>query len=800
MTNHWVDFKNSDVFLVIGANPAENHPCGWKWAFHARDHRGARIIHVDPRFTRTSATADKWVAIRAGSDVAFFGGMINFILANGLYHDEYVRLHTNASFVVMDGFEFVDGLFSGYDEATRKYDTTTWDYERMPVAEGSPPDTPGFALRDPTLNHPRSVFQLLKSHYSRYTPEVVEQVTGIPAQEFVAIASEFAATGVADKVGNIVYAVGLTHHTQGSQMIRAAAIVQLLLGNMGRPGGGMNAERGHANIQGNTDNAQSWDILPGYLAIPKPGTDTIDQYVESSASALVDPDAVNYFGTNYRKFLVSLLKAWYGDSASPGNEYRFAYLPKPDKNWSWMTFYAEALAGRLHGLFNSGMSSVNIGPDSNRVIQALTKLKWLVVMDPFPTASSEFWHGAGIDPATVDTEVFFLPTTHWIEKAGAFVNSGRWTQWKHAALPAEGDLRDDTYILAQLFLRLRRLYEEEGGAFPDPIRDLTWGYSNPENPPLEELSREINGRDLSTGLQLSSFNDAKDDGTTAIGNWLYTGSWTEDGNMMDRRGTADPTGLGFYHNWAWSWPANRRVMYNRASADADGNPWDRSRPGIAWNGRRWVGDVPDFTPDSSPAEHKGAFIMTGEGVARLFAPRNLMTDGPIPEHYEPVESPVDNILSSTRRVPTTIIYEGVAASFAEDDREFPYVATTYRVTEHEHFVTQYVPYLVEAMPDFFIELPRELAAEKGISDLDQVRVTSKRGEVQGVALVTKRMRPLRLGGRVVYQVGIPVHWHPTGGHGKGNSAQMVNLLTPYIGDGTTATPEFKAFLVNVERA
>ena len=804
MTNHWVDFKNTDVFLVIGANPAENHPCGWKWALYARDHRNARIIHVDPRFTRTSAVSDLWAPIRAGSDVAFFAGLINYILERELYHEDYIKLHTNASFLVAEGFEFSDGLFSGYDPSTRKYDVGTWDYEReeAPAAGdlGGPPQKEGFARRDPTLRHPRSVFQLLKTHYSRYTPEVVEEVTGIPTAKFVEIAEMFCATGVPDKVGNIVYAVGLTHHTQGSQMIRAAAMVQLLLGNVGRPGGGLNAERGHANIQGNTDNAQSWDILPGYLAIPRPGVDTIEQYVDQFALTPLDPDAINYFGTNYRKFLVSLLKAWYGDRATGANDYLFSHIPRPDKNWSWMTYYDEALAGRLHGLFNSGMSSVNIGPDSNRVIRALSNLKWFVVMDPFPTASSEFWHGQGIDPASVQTEVFFLPTSHWIEKSGAFVNSGRWTQWKHAALPIEGDVRDDNYILAQLFLRIRRLYEEEGGVFPDPIMDLTWPYSNPDNPPLEELSREINGRDLNSDLLLSTFNDAQDDGTTSIGNWLYTGSWTEEGNMMDRRGTDDPTGLGFYHNWAWSWPANRRVMYNRASADAGGNPWDSERPGIVWNGSNWVGDVPDFTADSAPNEHKGAFIMTGEGVARLFAPGSLLLDGPIPEHYEPVESPVNNALSGTRHVPTTIIFEGVAASFAEDDSEFPYVATSYRVTEHEHFVTQYVPYLVEAMPDFFIELPPELAAEKGINDLDQVKVRSKRGEVQGVALVTKRMRPLRLGAKVVYQVGIPVHWHPTGGHGKGNSAQMVNLLTPYIGDGTTATPEFKAFLVDVERA
>jgi formate dehydrogenase major subunit len=824
MTNHWVDFKNSDAFLVIGANPAENHPCGWKWAHVARDTRGAKIIHVDPRFTRTSAVADLWAPIRAGTDVTFFAGLVNYVLENDLYHEDYVKLHTNASFIVSEDFEFDDGLFSGYDEAARVYDPATWDYERIagsgakpsipektpvgpqaetagrnPVAR-SPATTPGFAKRDMSLQHPRSVFQLLKRHFSRYTPEMVAEVTGIPEEKFLEIARIFGATGTADKAGNVVYAVGLTHHTTGVQIIRGIGILQMLLGNVGKPGGGVNAERGHANIQGNTDNAQSWEILPGYMAIPKPGTDTLDDYVNASALAQLDPNSLNFFGSVYRSMTVSLLKQWFGDAATKGNDFRFSWLPKPDKNWSWLTFHDEARAGRLHGLFNGGMSSVNIGPDSNRVIESLSNLRWFVVMDPFPTASSEFWHAPGIDPEKVQTEVFFFPTTHWIEKSGAFVNSGRWAQWKHAALPPEGDIKNDNYILAQLFLRIRQLYEEEGGALPDPILNLTWEYSDPDDPPLEELSAEINGRDLTTDLLLDTFLDAKDDGTTAIGNWLYTGSFTEAGNQMDRRGTDDPTGMGFFHNWAWSWPANRRVLYNRASADAKGNPWDPTRPGISWNGSLWVGDVPDYVPDSAPKDGLGAFIMTGEGVGRLFAPGGLLLDGPFPEHYEQAESPIVNPFSATDKNPVAFLYEDAPASFAEDDSEFPYVATTYRLTEHEHYVTQHVPQLVEAMPDFFVEVPVELAQKKGIANTDMVRVRSKRGEVEGLALVTKRMRPLKVGSKVVYQVGIPVHWHYAAGHSKGKGAQMANLLTPYIGDATTATPEFKGFLVDIEKA
>ncbi|MPZ88927.1 MAG: molybdopterin-dependent oxidoreductase [Nitriliruptorales bacterium] len=827
MTNHWVDWKNSDVFLVIGANPAENHPCGWKWAHVARDTRGAKIIHVDPRFTRTSAVADLWAPIRAGTDTAFFAGLINYVLENELYHADYVRIHTNASFILAEDFEFDDGLFSGLDEEGRQYDTTTWDYEResgQPDSGGSgeqedaeatqresgqsrtgaplgPTTTPGFARRDPSLQDERTVFQFLRRHYARYTPEKVSQVTGMPQDKFLEIAELMGSTGTAERVGNIVYAVGLTQHTQGLQMIRGLGVLQLLLGNVGRPGGGVNAERGHANIQGNTDNAQSWEILPGYLGVPQPGMQTIDEYVERSALAQLDPHAVNFFGANYRAFLVSLLKTWFGEAATEDNDYQYAWLPKPDKNWSWMTIHDEARAGRLHGLFNGGMSSVNIGPDSNRIIESLSNLRWFVVMDPLPTASSEFWQAPGVDPETVQTEVFFFPTTHWIEKAGAFVNSGRWVQWKHAALPPIGEIKHDNWILAQLFLRLRALYEEEGGAMPDPILNLTWDYADQNTPGAEELAKEINGRDLSTGEQLSSFGDLKDDGTTTSGNWIYVGCWTEDGNQMDRRGTDDPTGMGYYHNWTWSWPANRRVMYNRASADAEGNAWDPERPGIVWNGREWVGDVPDFAPDSDPADEQGAFIMTGEGYGRLFAPGALTRDGPVPEHYEPYESPIENLMSSTRRDPVAQLYEDAPASFAEDDSEYPYVATTYRVTEHEHYVTQHVPYLVEAMPDLFIELPVELAEEKGIANTDMVRVSSKRGEVVGMAMVSKRMRPLRIGqGKVVYQVGIPVHWHYAAGTGKGKAAQMANLLSPYVGDATVNTPEFKAFLVNVERA
>lgn len=807
MTNHWRDFANADVFLVVGGNPAEAHPCGWRHAYTARDERGAKIIHVDPRYTRTSATADLYAPIRAGTDVAFFNGLIRYIIENELYHDDYVRLHTNASFLVDEGYTFDDGVFSGYDEDERVYDATTWSYQFEDGAEPEVDDGETvdpeeneqlqYAMTDPTLQDPRCVFQLLREHVDRYTPEVVSDITGIPEDKFVEIAELFGSTGTPDRVGNLVYAVGLTHHVTGFQMIRGLAMIQLLLGNVGMPGGGVNAERGHANIQGNTDNAITWESLPGYIAIPRPGLETLDDYLEDVPATQLAGNSINFMGNNYRAFLVSLLKTWYGDAATEDNDFAYSWIPKPEGNASWLTAHHEAYEGRLKGLICFGFNNPVVGPDTNKMLEAVGNLDFLVAMDPLPTGASEFWNAEGLDPAQIDTEVFFLPCTHWVEKDGSFTNSGRWAQWKWKVIDAKGEIKDDHWVLAQLRARLVALYEEEGGAFPDPILNLTWNYSDPLHPDLAEVAREINGRDLETGEQVPAFADLRDDGTTASGNWIYAGSYTEDGNQMARRETTDPTGLGYFHEWAWSWPANRRVLYNRASADADGQPWDPTRSGVRWDGSAWRGDVPDFPADSDPAEGQGAFIMTGEGVGRLFAPGNLTADGPFPEHYEPAETPVDNPVPQGRTFhPTVHLYGDVAETFAPVDGDFPYVCTTYRVTEHEHYVTQHVPYLNETQPELFIELDPDLAADKGIERGDRVRVRSMRGEIVGVAMVTKRMRPLRVAGRQVHQVGVPIHWHYFGGVARNNTA--ANLLTPFIGDANVRTPEYKGFLVDVE--
>ena len=471
-----------------------------------------------------------------------------------------MRAHTNATFVVGDQYGFADGLFAGFDEAASNYDRTAWDYERGPD---------GYVRRDPSLSHPRSVFQLLKQHYDRYTPEVVADIAGCSADEFLQMAEIICSTGRADRVGTIMYAVGWTMHTVGSQIIRTAAILQLLLGNIGRPGGGINALRGHANVQGATDHAIVAGILPGYLRVPTPPQTSLAAHLRDSTPQPLVPDTVNYWG-NYPKFYVSQMKAWFGENATPENDFAYDYLAKQDGDATWLTIWDKAHQGTLEGFVTLGFNPLLAGPDVPRLLDAMSKLKWKVVIDPFMLDSAEFWKAPGMDPAEIDTEVLYLPSSHWIERDGSFTNSGRWAQWKEKAIDPPIGVRSDTWILSELFWRVKELYQAEGGAWNDAIQHLTWDYLNPREPTMAELAKEINGYDRTTGRLLSSFGELADDGSTTSGNWIYTGSYTEAGNQMQRRGTADPTGLGMHHDWAFSWPANRRVLYNRASADADG--------------------------------------------------------------------------------------------------------------------------------------------------------------------------------------------------------------------------------------
>ncbi|MCI0419987.1 MAG: molybdopterin-dependent oxidoreductase, partial [Acidobacteria bacterium] len=596
-------------------------------------------------------------------------------------------------------------------------------------------------------------------------------------------------------------ALGWTQHSHSVQLIHTAAMLQLLLGNIGIPGGGVNAQRGHSNIQGATDMG-AWDTLPGYLKVPRAEQSSLEAYLRDASHKPLRPDAMNYW-SNSPKFVVSLLKAYYGDQATKENGFGYHYLPKigPADNHSWGYLFDNMYSGKIDGLISFGMNPVAGGPNSLKMIKALGKLKWLIVAENFETETAAFWNAkklaekaypAAGDPAHIATEVFLLPAACFAEKDGAFVNSSRWVQWKSAALDPPGLAKRDQEIIATLFLKLRELYQKDRGAAAEPLLKINWSYSNPFCPSLEEVAKEINGRDIATGRQLSGFGELKDDGSTLCGNWLYSGCFTEAGNMMARRGQEDPTGLGFFPGWSWNWPANRRVLYNRASADGEGKPWDPTRSGIRWDGKKWIGDVPDTKPEAPPNSF-GAFIMLREGVAKLFAPD--FAEGPFPEHYEPAESPVENELHPE------VSSNPLAKVFQSDldplgaSKEYPYVALTYRLTEHFHYWTKHVKANSALQPSFFVELPEELAREKGIQSGSRVRVRSARGEVEGQALVTRRMRALKVNGRTVYQVGLPIHWGFVG-RVKG---PLINNLSPSVLDPNSGTPEYKGFLVNVEK-
>jgi formate dehydrogenase major subunit len=851
MTNGWIDIKNTDMMLIMGGNPAENHPCGFKWVIEAKRNRNAKIICVDPRFTRTASTADLFLQIRAGADIAFLGGLINYAIANDRIAKDYLVNYTNASFVVKEGFKLPeDGLYSGFDPAAHTYDKSSWNYEeggdltgKEAAAEAShkpapaaapakpgqtppPPALPANVAHDLTLQHPRCVFQLLKQQYSRYTPEMVERITGIPKDQFLKAADLFTSirkNGDMKKAATIIYAVGWTQHTYGTQIIRTAAMMQLLMGNVGRAGGGVNALRGHSNIQGATDMAGIFDNLPGYLKVPNPTDTDLAAYLKRITPTSSKPgawDSFNYW-SNTPKFVTSFLKTMYGDAATKQSDFAFDYLPKVDRNYSWTQIWDQMYRGNVKGLFAFGMNGVMIGPDTKKNIEALRKADWLVVGEIYPDETSEFWRAPGTsaeEMKSIQTTVYRLPCAGFAEKDGSMTNSARWLQWKNTALPPPGDARLDQDIVAQLFLRVRDLYKKEGGKFPDPILNLTWPYTDPQHPALSDVAKEINGKALAdltdpatqqttkTGQQLPGFAWLKDDGTTSCGNWIYCGSWTEAGPQLSRRGTEDPSGLGIYPNWAWSWPANRRVLYNRASCDLDGKPWDPQRRQVWWNeaAQKWVGnDVPDFKADSHPKDHLGPFIMNPEGVGRLFVPLGAMADGPFPEHYEPFESPIQNPLHPNQsNNPVVKKLTTPADKFGTPEQGFTVVCTTYRLTEQYHYWTKNNPMNVQLIPEPFIEIPVELADDMGIRGAEKIKVTSARGTYIAKAFVTRRIKPMTIDGKKVYQIGLPIHQGFRGiDEDAGRNARTpANLLSPTVIDPNAYTPEFKGFLVKVEKA
>jgi len=815
MTNHWIDIKNSDCILIMGSNAAENHPISFKYV-NAAQQKGATLINVDPRFTRTSAKADIYAPLRSGTDIAFLGGMIKYILDSGLYHLDYVANYTNAPFIVNESYGFNDGLFAGYDPKTRKYDKSKWAFEM---------DANGVPKMDRTLRHKRCVFQLLKNHFSRYNTKVVSEITGTPEDALLEIYRNYAATGAPGKSGTIMYAMGWTQHTVGVQNIRTMAIIQMLLGNMGVAGGGVNALRGESNVQGSTDHCLLWHIWPGYLQTPKASKASLAAYNEAATPKSNDPLSANWW-QNYPKYSVSLLKSFFGDKATASNEFGYNWLPKVDdgKDYSWLSLFDEMYKGTFKGFFSWGQNPACSGANAGKNRQALAKLDWMVNVNIFDNETGSFWHGPAMDPAKIKTEVFFLPAAVSVEKEGSITNSGRWMQWRYQGPKPLGNSLPDGQMIMELGNRIKAEYGK-GGTFPEPIANLKWDYlTNGEYDP-HKVAKEINGyfqQDLTIkgttykkGTLVPSFAFLQADGSTSSGNWLYCNSYTEKGNMAARRSQKDaPNNIGLYPEFSWCWPVNRRILYNRASVDLKGMPWDKEQPVIQFAGdvkdgkyvsSKWVGDVPDGgwyplqNPDGSMrADSKYPFIMRKHGHAQIFGPGRA--DGPFPEHYEPLECPIEkNLLSGQRMNPTAPVYGTQADEWASCDPRYPYVASTYRVVEHWQtgVMTRWQPWLLEMQPQVFVEMSEELAQLKGIQNGERVKVSSPRGSLEATAIVTKRFQPFKIGGAIVHQVGLP--WHYGWRKPENGKEESANLLTPATGDPNTRIPETKAFMVNVTK-
>ena len=813
MTNHWIDIRNSDCVLIIGSNAAENHPIFFRWAVKAKE-SGGKIINVDPRYTRTSQLSDIYCRIRPGTDIAFIGGMINYVLQNKLYHEFYVREYTNASFLVNKDFKTateLDGVFSGLEK--NKYNRDAWMYQLLPNGERK---------RDMTLQDPHCVFQVLKKHYSRYTIDMVAKITGCDPKVYEQVCKAFGATGAPDKAGTVIYAMGTTQHTYGSQNVRSYSILQLLLGNIGVAGGGVNALRGESNVQGSTDFSMLYNNWPGYNPTPTASMKTLKDYFDKTVPKTADPKSLNWQG-NRPKWIVSYLKAMYGDYATAENEYAYNVLPKLDdgKNYSYLALFETMYKGGVEGLFLWGMNPAVGAPNSRMVRNALAKLKWMVAIDLWETETSTLWQAPEMSAKNIQTEVFLLPAAASFEKEGSVTNSGRMAQWRYKALNPPGEALPDLEIATELYYAMVDLYKKDKGKHPDAITKLTWNYGlkmpigKVLHPDPHFVAKEFNGYTTAdivdpktnavlakAGEQLSTFAHLKDDGTTVCGCWIYSGSYTEKGNMMARRSLKDPTGIGLFPEWSWVWPVNRRIIYNRASVDMEGRPFNPKKPVIWWTGTKWMGDVPD---GAQPPGEIHPFIMQRGGVGRLYGLG--LADGPMPEHYEPLECTVKNLLSKTQTNPAIKRWDiegsemSKAATYGSElCIQYPFVATTYRISEHWQTgqMTRWLPWLAEAMPELFIELSEELAEEKAIKNGDPINISSVRAPkgIVAKAMVTKRLKPMKLDGQTVHIVGLPWHW----GYKGIVTGPIANELTPSIGDANTMIPEYKAFLVNVKKA
>jgi len=800
MTQHWIDIKNANAVLIIGSNAAEHHPISFKWVLKAKD-AGAAVIHVDPKFSRTSARSDLHVPLRSGTDIAFMGGMVKYILEKDLIQKEYVTEYTNASFIVGDDYKFEDGLFSGYDPEKRKYDQKLWAFAK---------DDNGVSKRDKTLKDPRCVYQLLKKHYERYDLDTVSSITGVSKDNLLAVYETYAATGKPDKAGTIMYALGWTQHSVGVQNIRLGAMVQLLLGNIGVAGGGVNALRGEPNVQGSTDHALLWHIIPGYNAVPTSAWPTLEDYLKANTPVTNDPKSVNWW-SNRPKYVVSLLKGWFGDKATAENGFCYDLLPKvePGVDYASMFMFDKMYAGKIKGGMIFGHNPCVSMPNSHKVRAGMQKLDWLVMGEVHDTETSSFWRQPGLDPKKIKTEVFLLPSCQRGEKDGTTSNSGRWHQWHHKGTEPAGQSKPMGWMIVEIMKRVRALYEKEKGTFPEGILTHEW----PTEYDPEEIAQRINGRftkdvtindkSYKKGQQVPSFPSLQADGSTSSLNWLYCGCYPEAGkNLAKRRDhtqTPMQAKLGLFPNYTWAWPVNRRLLYNRASVDPQGNPFNPDLPVILWEDGKWVGDIPDGpAPPMAMEGGKYPFIMQTEGHGALYGPGRV--DGPFPEHYEPVETPLTkNPFSKQLSSPCAKLPKSDLDLLAKPgDPNFPIVLTTYNMTEHwcGGGDTRNTPYLLEAEPQIYVEMSHELAAEKGIKNGEPVVVESIRGKVEAIAMVTVRITPFQVEGKTVHLIGMPFcfGWTTPG------CGDATNRLTPNVGEPNVTIPEFKACLVNIRKA
>ncbi len=790
------DLANADAILIMGSSMAENHPVGFRWVITARE-RGATVIHVDPRFTRTSAMADLWAPLRAGTDIVFLGALVNYVLSNRLEFLEFVVAYTNASTIISDEFrdtEDLDGLFSGWNPDERQYSPESWAYkgaspkaghdeehgghgkDRGGEASEMPHDPP----RDPTLQDPRCVFQILKRHFARYTPAMVQEVCGVPEEAFLRIADAYVAASGPDRTGAICYAVGWTQHSTGVQTIRTAAILQLLLGNIGRPGGGILALRGHASIQGSTDIPTLYDVLPGYLPMPTFGGDgtSLDEYVARHRLPR------GWWG-NFDRYIVSLLKAWYGDAATAANDYGFNWLPRITGDHSHFGYWLEMAdgAGPLEGLFVMGQNPAVGAPNAGLERRALANLKWLVVRDMVELETATFWLDSPeiargeLKATAIATEVFFFPAAAHTEKNGCFTNTQRLLQWHERAVHPPGDARSETWFMYHLGRRLKAKAAMDPSPRHAGLNALTWNYTTVgphDEPDTNEILQEINGRRVADRSLLPGFHALESDGSTSCGCWIYSGVYpSPDHNRARERNGQGPYG----HGWGFTWPADRRILYNRASARPDGTPWSDRKALVWWDEtrREWTGhDTPDFGKRKAPNYKPPAgatgdealrgdapFIMHADGMGWIWVPSGVK-DGPLPAYYEPLESIVANALYSQQSNPAADRKERPDNPYAASpfDPRYPHVLTTYRLTEHHTSgsMSRTLSHLAELQPELFCEISPELASTIRAANGESVRITTPRGSIVARALVTSRIRPLVIQGRMVHQVGLPYHW------------------------------------------